>query len=1161
MSQVKRRAQVARRPQTTRRQFLQMEQLEERAVLAGNVTAYDIAGYLTLYGDSQSNELKLTRVGTSAVQITPLAGTRINGSTAPLTIANVTGGLTAFMGDGNDVLELSGSTTTNFRVSGFTTISTGSGNDTVRFVNYSSSAGLFLDTGTGDDTVTAALDPLAPTITTGGLRVNGPAIISTSLGNDYVSLRNSAFNKTFRIDTSLDNDTVDIRNTEIRSVSVIYDPLGVDSLNNAGNTFSTIFPPFIYGFETKTSFNGPTAGNDTATVAEGGDATITVLANDTANGSPLNPASVAIVTPPTRGTAVVNANGTITYTNAGDEFLADSLTYTVKDAAGNTSNTATVAITITPVNDLPVAVADAFTVNEGATTTLNLGQNDTDAENRLNLGSIVITQQPASGTVTVGTDGNVTYVGNATELTTDTFQYTIADLDTGVSLPGTVTLTITQVNNPPTIAAIADWATDEDTATGSIAVTIGDAETAATALTVAATSDNTTLLPPGSFVFGGSDTARTLVITPAANQFGTATVTVTVTDGDNATTTETFVLTVNAQNDAPTISGATDVTTNEDIASTAMTVNVGDIETPDGLTVTATASSDPAVVALGGVAITGSGATRQIVVTPVANAFGTSTITLTVSDGTDTATQTFVVTVDSVNDDPTLAVIDDVTAAVGTTIPAVIATGSDLETAAASLTYTATSDNVAVVTDAGLVFTNNSLQISPVAAATGIANITVRVTDADGGFAEQVFTLTIDSPPTISEIVDQAIDVDTSTGALMFTVGDAETAAADLTLSATSSDETLVPLSNIEFGGTGANRAVTVSPAAGLSGSSTIRVTVTDASGLTAFEEFVVTVGTVNTLPTISTIADISQDEDVAIAPFDITIGDAETAVDDLIVSISSDNELVVANSGLSISTTGATRTVTVAQVPNASGTANITVTVDDGDGGVTTETFTVSIQALPDAPTAGAAAGTVDEGGSVSIDLGAVSSDPEDDLDLTGIVITNQPANGNVVPNGDGTVTYTHDGSETLTDSFTYTIADALGNVSNEATVTVTITPVNDAPDAVDDIATATVVSGAVDPIVITGNLLTNDTDSDSLLASLAISALSQGTVGEVIELTYGDLTINADGSWTYTIDPADVDAIINATDPEEFLTYTLSDGELTDTATFTIDFNISPT
>jgi hypothetical protein len=168
--------------------------------------------------------------------------------------------------------------------------------------------------------VIGARDPLAPAITAGGLRVDGAAIISTGFGNDNISLRNSAFNKSFRLDSGFDNDTVDIRNSEIRSVATIYDLYGTDSLNNAGNTFSPIFAPFIYGYETRTANNGPTAGNDTVTVAEGGNVTITVLSNDTANGSAINAATVAIVTAPTRGTAVVNVDGTISYTNGGGEF-------------------------------------------------------------------------------------------------------------------------------------------------------------------------------------------------------------------------------------------------------------------------------------------------------------------------------------------------------------------------------------------------------------------------------------------------------------------------------------------------------------------------------------------------------------------------------------------------------------------------------------------------------------------------------------------------------------------------------------------------------------------------------------------------------------------------------------------------------------------------
>ena len=64
--------------------------------------------------------------------------------------------------------------------------------------------------------------------------------------------------------------------------------------------------------------------------------------------------------------SVVNADGTVDYTHDGSETVADSFTYTIDDLSGATSNTVTVSLTVTPVNDAPVAVADSFTVNEGS---------------------------------------------------------------------------------------------------------------------------------------------------------------------------------------------------------------------------------------------------------------------------------------------------------------------------------------------------------------------------------------------------------------------------------------------------------------------------------------------------------------------------------------------------------------------------------------------------------------------------------------------------------------------------------------------------------------------------------------------------------------------------------------------------------------------------
>ena len=201
-------------------------------------------------------------------------------------------------------------------------------------------------------------------------------------------------------------------------------------------------------------------------------------------------------------------------------------------------------------------------------------------------------------------------------------------------------VTVTAANDPPTISDVADQTVAEDTATGALAVTVGDVETAAASLTVTATSDNLTLVPNANLVIGGSGAARTVTVTPAANQSGTATITLTVSDGTDAAT-DTFVVTVTAANDPPTISDVADQTTPEDTATGALAFTVGDVETPAAsLTVTAT-SSNQTLVPDANIALGGSGAARTVTVTPAANQSGTATITLTVSDGTDTATDTF----------------------------------------------------------------------------------------------------------------------------------------------------------------------------------------------------------------------------------------------------------------------------------------------------------------------------------------------------------------------------------------------------------------------------------------------------------------------------------------------------------------------------------------
>ena len=95
--------------------------------------------------------------------------------------------------------------------------------------------------------------------------------------------------------------------------------------------------------------------------------------------------------------------------------------------------------------------------------------------------------------------------------------------------------------------------------------------------------------------------------------------------------------------------------------------------------------------------------------------------------------------------------------------------------------------------------------------------------------------------PIISEVTNRSITVNSSTGPISFTVEDAETPAASLTLGKASSNTGLVPLANITFGGSGTNRSVTVTPAANESGSTTITITVDDGTNFVD-ETFVLTV-------------------------------------------------------------------------------------------------------------------------------------------------------------------------------------------------------------------------------------------------------------------------------------------------------------------------------
>ena len=385
--------------------------------------------------------------------------------------------------------------------------------------------------------------------------------------------------------------------------------------------------------------------------------------------------------------------------------------------------------------------------------------------------------------------------------------------------------------------------------------TVGDAETAAADLTITVSSSDQNVIPDANIAAGGSGATRTVTVTPASGitDVQRATITVTVTDPSQATASDTFVVTVDpAADQVPTIGDIGNQRTPPGIATSAIPFLVGDVETAAAdLTVTAT-SSDTTLVPATGIVISGSGANRTITTTPAANEIGTATITVTVTDAAgNTATDTFNLIVDvPPNTPPTISNIGNQSATSGVATAAISFIIGDAETAVADLMVTATSSNTTLLAASGIVLggttSERSIKLTPAAAQSGTTTVTVTVTDLGGLTASDSFDLIVSenpgTDPTISDIGDQSTTIGMATFAIPFTVDDAETAVAELTVTATSDNATLLPASGIVLGGSGASRTITLTPAAGETGTATVTVTVTDDDFRIARDAFDLTV-------------------------------------------------------------------------------------------------------------------------------------------------------------------------------------------------------------------------------------------------------------------------------------------------------------------------------
>ncbi|EHG1303859.1 tandem-95 repeat protein [Vibrio parahaemolyticus] len=832
---------------------------------------------------------------------------------------------------------------------------------------------------------------------------------------------------------------------------------------------------------------------DKATVVEDTPTIIKVLDNDTFESTD-KVVSLDAENGPKNGTVIVNNDGTVTYTPDENYVGKDTFTYVV--TSGGVSESTTVEVNVTPVSDAPVAKDDIATTQEDTAVTIDVLPNDTDADgDKLSIESASVPKE--QGTVEV-VDGKLVFTPAENFNGDAEITYTVTDGQ--LTDEAKVTVTVNPVNDAPTIKVEAVESITEDavsTDTVVATLTVRDTDTPEDQLTVSLENNSN-----GYFVLVGNEVKLTQAGVDAVNNdelnLKDLSISASVSDGVNPTANDSDSLIVNRVNDAPTVENAiAGQVLSEDFDAYTIDLNEVFKDSDSSLEFSVSGNDNIQISIVNGVAT----------ITPTADWNGKETITFTAKDPSgESVNQTVDFTVAPVVD------IEADSADVVEDTPTIInVLGND--------TFESTDKVVSLDAENGpkngTVIVNNDGTVTYTPDDNYVGEDTFTYIVTSGGVSEST-TVSVDVTPENDAPVakdDTAITDEDTPVAIDVLPNDTDVDGDKLSIESASVPKEQGTVEVV-------NGKLVFTPAENFNGDAEITYTVTDGA-LTDQATVKVTVNAVNDTPVVeSNVADQTLAEDFT--PYTIDLNTVFSDVDNV------DGELkfsVSGNSNIQVAIVNGIATITPTADWNGSETLTFTATDPSGESVSQTVDFTVT----PVADIVADKATVVEDTPTIIKVLGNDTFEGDDKV--VSLDAENGPKNGTVIVNNDGTVTYISDDNYVGEDTFTYIVTS--GGVSESTTVSVDVTPVNDAPVAKDD----TAITDEDTPVTIDVLPNDNDIDGDKLSIQSASVPEAQGKV-EIV-----------DGKLVFT--PAE-----NFNGHAEII-YTVTDGQLTDEAKVTVTVN----